>query len=130
MEFVIDTMTGAEEALRFFNHFHDSFIKSVVLEMNPRDGAEIDFGVDLKYDAKIMLLHSNYKNAKNEKGGEPLVLFVLSDLLEMNIGNLIPVDTMLGACKLRIGSDKVIHVDFGGDGLMFFGCKKLLIREL
>jgi hypothetical protein len=128
--FQVNSAERALEALSYFNHFHDSFIESIYVKVSPEDPGGFGFSAPVRHDVTLLLMHSNYASAGTNGGPHQRISLRLSQVMEINIGNLIPLENMLQKCIIEADKDGAIRVDVGGDGLVKFVCKALVIEEM
>ncbi len=120
----------ASRALSYFNHFHDGFVESIAVKVIPENPEGFGFGLPVRHDVILGLVHSNYPDAEANGGRARRIEMRLTRVRRMNVGDMVAVDNMLQECLIEVDANGTIRLDVGGDGLITFVCDDLTIEEL
>jgi hypothetical protein len=130
MTFKVRSSEDASKALSYFNHFHDGFVQSILINVIPESRDGFGFALPVRHDITLGLVHSNYAAAEASGGRLQRIEIRLGRVMEMRIGNVIPLDNMLQECLIDVDANGGIHLDVGGDGLITFVSDALTIEEM
>ena len=128
MRFDVRTQRDAERALQYFNHFHDGFLEALVVRVIPQE-PDFDWGTPVRYEVDLQLVHDNYPARGQEDGRQRRIALRFRDVLGLNVGNFVPLDTMLQGATLLIDPEGVIRFNLDGDSLVTFAARGLTIEE-
>jgi hypothetical protein len=78
MRYLLETAVEAEAALRYFNHFHDGFIRNLILRSHDRFEARGVHVMSGQLDLEILFAHYNYRD-----GEPPADQLVAASFLEV-----------------------------------------------
>jgi hypothetical protein len=120
----------ASEALSYFNHSHDAFLESMLVNVIPENPEGFGFAIPVRHDVTLGRVHSNYPAAEADGDRKGRVELRLARVTRMLVGGMAAVDDMLQECIIAVDADGAVHLDVGGDGLITFGCDSLTIEEL
>ena len=129
MRFEVGSADSARDALTYFNYFHDSFLERIEVQISTEGHEQFGFAIPVRYDASIFLVHTNYNTFKSQGQCRPRVALSLSHISHMMIGDVVPLDNMLSECCISIREPGEVHLDVGGDGLVTFDCRLLVIDD-
>lgn len=130
MLFRVRSKEVAAEALSYFNHFHDGFLESILVEVIPETPEGFGFALSVRHDASLTFVHSNYPAAEANGRRQQRIKMRMTRVREMRLAYIIPADNMLQECLIEIDAKGAIHLDVGGDGLITFVSDALTIDEM
>lgn len=125
--FHVNSQDDAAKALAYFNHFHDGFLESIVVNVTPENPGGFGFAVPVRHDVTLGFVHSNYQAAQSARSR---IEMRMHRVMQMSVGNIVAVDNMLQSCSIEVDESGAVHLDVDGDGLVTFVCDELVIKEL
>lgn len=127
MKLQVRTPQEASEALSYFNHFHDGFVESILVQVIPESREGFGFALPVRYDVTLSFVHENYERAGHSGRGTQRIEMRLLRAKEIRIGNMVPVDNMIQECTIEVDASGDIQLDV--DGLLTFVAEALSIEE-
>ena len=130
VRFEVRNQGQAERVLEYFNHFHDGFLETLVVRVISQYEGGFEYGTPVRYEVDLQLVKHKHPARDDDGKEQGRIALRFGDVLGLNVGDFVPLDTMLQSSKLEVDDEGVIRFDLGGDSLVTFSSRSLTIEEL